>query len=465
MKALARNYVLADAMHQLLLEHPTPAMAKDTLPLVLMKLGGGTSLDLRQMPDRSAAEGIQNVLRALRPFGVGEEEPGVWKLTVPGGRADERLLLRIVRSLLDEIGITMDGITKKDKSTSSVEGLGTKESTGEGTDAGFDKIKDHTVKMLQSFQQKNKDQEAFTLPGELGGLCKMLLEGENVALDGLPDDNLRESLEGLFQQCGLELQEMEEESDSEDEEEQDSSERAMGFGLPESEEQSKMVQTRLLSVMKACGTVASAPASAPAAVRKGPMLMPEGYTAPEESSDEEGPAPVGAAKRKEPPPVSKELIKHQAEMRARQLKGAVTGQEALLSVDPNTREEWMLVPGKFDFLSNIKAGNPMKSRNFQAKSKGSGADAAPRVMDPKIKAEMDAIMQAHHDARGPTLVEQHRQKLKQEKEAKAKDGKGSQWKWSRDKDLDSGRRVDKDALHQVLGGAVEDLKKKFQGGF
>ena len=123
----------------------------------------------------------------------------------------------------------------------------------------------------------------------------------------------------------------------------------------------------------------------------------------------------------------------------------------------------MLDPGKFDFLSSIKAGNPMKSRTFQAKSKGEASEPSSRAMDPKIKAEMDAIMQAHTDARGPTLVEQHRLKKKQEKEEKA--GKKGQWNWNRDKDLDSGRRVDKNALHMVLGGASEDLKKKFQGGF
>jgi hypothetical protein len=43
-------------------------------------------------------------------------------------------------------------------------------------------------------------------------------------------------------------------------------------------------------------------------------------------------------------------------------------------------------------------------------------------------------------------------------------GKGD-WKWSRDKDLDEGRRVDKDALHQVLGGAATELKTKFQGSY
>ena len=54
------------------------------------------------------------------------------------------------------------------------------------------------------------------------------------------------------------------------------------------------------------------------------------------------------------------------------------------------------------------------------------------------------------------------EKQQEKKEAAGKDGA---WKWSREKDLDAGRRVDKDALHMVLGGAAENLKTKFQGGF
>jgi hypothetical protein len=83
-------------------------------------------------------------------------------------------------------------------------------------------------------------------------------------------------------------------------------------------------------------------------------------------------------------------------------------------------------------------------------------------VDPKIRAEMDSIMQAHSDARGPSLVDQHRQDKAQKDE---ESGADKNWKWSRDKDLDSGRRVDKNALNMVFGGASDNLKKKFQGGF
>jgi hypothetical protein len=128
------------------------------------------------------------------------------------------------------------------------------------------------------------------------------------------------------------------------------------------------------------------------------------------------------------------------------------------------REEWMIVPGKYDFLSNVKSGQPIKSRGFQnKKSRDSEAPAAP--VHPAIQAEMDAIMQAHQQARGPSLFDQHRAKKQKEKELSAAAGGKTEWKWSRDNDLDAGRRVDKDALGMILGGASANLKTKFQGGF
>jgi hypothetical protein len=76
---------------------------------------------------------------------------------------------------------------------------------------------------------------------------------------------------------------------------------------------------------------------------------------------------------------------------------------------------------------------------------------------------MDAIMQAHQDSRGPSLFDQHRAAKQDENKARATNKQG--WTWNRENDLDAGRRVDKDALHMVLGGATDNLKTKFQGGF
>jgi hypothetical protein len=88
--------------------------------------------------------------------------------------------------------------------------------------------------------------------------------------------------------------------------------------------------------------------------------------------------------------------------------------------------------------------------------------AAP--VDPAVQAEMDAIMDLHRQARGPSLLEQHRLKKSEEK-AEAEKGGKAEWKWSRDKDLDDGRRVDKNNLKMIMGGAASNLKDKFQGGF
>ena len=415
----ARNYELAEALYALLVEHPTADMSINTLPLVLIKLAGGTSLDLRQMPNRSAALALNGVLETMQTFGLNQSEHQVWKWEVPGGTRpgappprDERILLRIVRTLLNDIGLTMEAIEKdndlvSNSRTSSTNGSKTVPdpvaATATETNAAPDNnaaetvltaIENKTFKMLHSFQSKapgqgGEEKKPFTLPAELGGLCNMILEGETIALDGLPDQKLRQSLEELFETCGLELCEMDEEEDDEssnDEEGRtkgemrdaggggDENVKSMGYGLPEQSARLELARAKLASVMGACEQAVSDPTKLESAVTqkrplKGPMRMPANYQAPEESSDEEGPAPVGEMAKRKESTLSKEMIKQQAEMRARQLKGAVTGVEELMSSDPNQREEWMLVPGKFDFLSSIKAGNGIKSRNFQAASK------------------------------------------------------------------------------------------------
>jgi hypothetical protein len=62
-------------------------------------------------------------------------------------------------------------------------------------------------------------------------------------------------------------------------------------------------------------------------------------------------------------------------------------------------------------------------------------------------------------------MDQHRAIKSKEREAAASGGKKKDFQWSRDKNLDDGRRVDKDALGMILGGASDNLKTKFHGGF
>ena len=126
-------------------------------------------------------------------------------------------------------------------------------------------------------------------------------------------------------------------------------------------------------------------------------------------------------------------------------------------------------PGEHDFLKGVMASGTIKNRTFKNEKVRGGGDGReeghPDVpLDPKIKAEMDAIIQAHTHARGPSLIDQHREKKTEEKLREKSKGKG-EWKWNRDDDLDNGRKVDKNHLHMVLGGAATELKNKFQGGY
>ncbi len=232
--------------------------------------------------------------------------------------------------------------------------------------------------------------------------------------------------------------------------------------------------------MEAVEGYASVPSQAKALIARKPDRVVENYTlAPDtaheeptlnaineasndEEEDEVGPSPTIRVVGPALPP---EVIKAQANKRARELAIASSGVQVEETVeDMSGREEWMLTPGKVDFLQVLSnKGQSTASRKFENK-KQSSASEAPTVVDPKVQSELNAILKAHSEARGPTLLEQHRSKLAAEKEAGGGE-RGKDWKWNRDKDLDSDRRVDKSALQQVFGGATEGLQKKFQGGF
>ena len=63
--------------------------------------------------------------------------------------------------------------------------------------------------------------------------------------------------------------------------------------------------------------------------------------------------------------------------------------------------------------------------------------------------------------RGPSLMDAHREKVRSQKEEKAK-AKGGGYGWSRDKDLEAGRRVDKNNLNNLMAGK-KALNDKFAG--
>jgi Protein of unknown function (DUF3752) len=443
---LERNHLLANALCSLFNHHPNFA---SELPIILIRLGRGTTFDFSAMTDQDAAQRLTDVFRCLSPFGTTLSEDGtIWSWDNPTGNrtsstnnTSELVLVRVVRALLDQIGITIEAVQQFENPT-----IGNKISVG--IEAADNEVEVKAIQMLEKFSESN-------VASELAGICTMILEGEMINLDGIPDEAVKESLESLLISCGLEKSEMEiDESDDK----VVGTDTTMGFGLPE--KQTDQATIMLSNVINICHSKPKASIRRPI---KGPML-PEAYIDGHNSSDndDEGPLPFGAAATIRENILSKEQIKAAAARRAYELACAKDG----IDIDPTTlmhsvREEWMVVPGKYDFLSSVQTG---RSRTFASKSKGMDPNQKESI-DPKIQAEIRSIREAYEETRGPSLMDQHREAkmllLQQQQNAGSNT---TSWKWNRDKDLDDGRRVDKDALGMILGNAGTDLKNKFQGG-
>lgn len=496
-----RSTNLARALNSLLRDHAPMATE---LPLILIRLAGGTMMDLRHMTNASAAQGLQTVLSCLEPFGVAADNH-VWSFSTPASgssrqRRDELVLLRVVRSLLDEVGVNMETVLKFECSPvvndedaessrpsdgrqsnlkpSAPSSLSPHDDGDSERDILQNAMRERTMQFLTSFL----DQDA-SLGQQLAGLCATIASGESVSIDGLPDERLKEGLSSLFEACGLEKSEMEEQADEDDDDDNESdvdedSGPTFGYGLPDGMSRDD-VCLRLAAVMETCrekprsrrvmGPMIGTPEDIDHA-RKLPShernAETNEYDDNDDEDDDEGPLLPNAVPRG--PTIPLELIKAQAERRELELKATAAGVDIPLT-DASGREEWILLPGKYDFLSGIKTGQTVtKSRGFQNKKVGGTNDEVPPAVHPAIQRELDKIIAAHEEARGPSLMEQHRQKVATQKEAAAAEaaarGSKKNWDWNRDKDLDAGRRVDKDALRMVLGGAADGLKTKFQGG-
>ncbi len=453
MKANPSSHLLTQALCRLFSARPVFAQE---LPILLIRLAGGSTFDLRQMNDYDAANALESVLECLKDFGV-QQKNGEWLFQALPGRRDERVLLRVIRSQLDDVGVTLPAVTAYDaKAKEQLQAsLNFSESKADDAstivhfqDLAVDRIKDLTSSVVLKYQATDSE-----LGLQLAGLCQTIAQGESISIDGIPDESLKASLEEIFLACGLEKSEMANEDGSEDDNDEEE-EPTMGYGLPENANDS--IPLRLVAVMEACRN--------PKRRTLGPMrpTQEEATTTYNSDDEDEGPTLPGQERRLRGPAVPDYIIKAQAEHRELELKATAAGVDIPSAM--GGREEWMVVPGKYDFLSNIKSGQPMKSRGFEnKKTRGGDEEVSQAPIHPAIQAEMDAIMQAHKEARGPSLFDQHRAKKQQEKAAEA--GKKQEWSWKRDKDLDEGRRVDKDALHMVLGGAKDNLKTKFHGGF
>jgi hypothetical protein len=406
---------------------------------MLIRLVGGTTFNLQQMTDAVAVNGLERVFESLAMYGVQKNESNdLWMFSPPAGASsrDELVLLRVIRSILDEIGVNMSAVQQYEKEELASElPSETKQQLKTEEDERIETIKTSAEKLLNDFKDVDPN-----LGKQLVEICKTILTGESLCIDGLPNANLKSSLGTIFEHCGLEKTEMENDDDSDDDEDAEA-EILLGYGLPENHDNGE-VKLKLASFIETCDRP---PIQKQTRRVLGPQRPPNDL----DDDDDEGPSPLGVASKGHT--LSQELLQARMQQQAAEQVSA-----------EGEREEWMLVPGEHDFLSSIKSGQSIKSRGF--KNEKARESEVQEEINPTIQKEMDSIMEAHKAARGPSLFTQHRARKQQEKQ-EASGGKEGDWKWSRDDDLDAGRRCDKGALKMMLGGAATNLQTKFQGGF
>ena len=468
-KAPPGAHALASALTQLFHAYPSmSSLDEGGIPLLFIQLSRGTEYNLSQMPDRKLACLLQVVFEALKVHGMEIGSDGAWKWgNAPkgGGNDNDLALLRLSRALLNGAGVTIDSVEKYEedqmqklkqiqqekssKDDSQVKATATTNAQeveeNEKEIRHRKRVERMTYQLLDRFDPKDSSSSESSLSNELQGICDVLNEGESIQLDGIENSKLKATLSQLFQLVGLELVEIDEE-DSDDEKDNDSNngEKAMGYALPDMATRD-IVASNLNEVLRVCRFRSSGGSeSAPTSWKSnGSLHHPDNaHHAQEESSsdDEDGPAPLGtvaaakAAKRKRPPPSQNNKAK--------------AGE-----IDEGGREEWMLVAGEHEFLLGISKST--KSRTFKnEKMRGqsiAATAASAQPINPQVLEEVNAIQKAYEQSRGPSLFDAHREKVQQKKE---EEKSKKEWKWSRDKNLDEGRRVDKNALHMVLGGAT-----------
>jgi len=362
-------------------------------------------------------------------------------------------LLIIINKLLDSAGFSLGAVAEyemeervkinKENKVREDEERKVREKT---------QVKGVLLKMLVNFGTE--------LGPEIKGMLDMLMEGEVVVTDGIDNVELKNGIDGLLTLVGLGRSKTDEGEE--------------GFGMPEGE----AVQ-RVGEVLRFLGPVCevadpkaeieslrsqSTPSNLSSRGPSGPSRGPARGPVDDEEDDF---APNKNAKSLFTP----DEIKMQAKIREHELENTRRASKGLpplpplnpdLEADPDGthREEWMLNPGEHNFLDGLAAKEGViKSRGFKNEKGANTAAAAPEpVVDPEVQAEMEALQRKHDELRGPSLMDVHRGKVQAAKEEKANE-KG--YGWSR-KDLDAGRRVDKNNLKNLMGGK-EALKDKFAG--
>ena len=453
----------ADAVYSLLDRHP--ALSQD-LPIMLIRMAGGASFSFQQMTDRDAAHGLEQVFGCLQKYGLQRDNDNnnnnswTWKshsafTTTRGNSTTELFLIKIATTLLDQMGLTMEAIQSFEKQQQHQQQSSTDEIQQQQQPSSLSlltPLQKQTMDLLGRFLQNDA-----SLPQQLGQLCQMVLDGESVSIDGIPNQMLKSNMESLFRAAGLERAEIINDDDD-DSSDSDNNEGGgsptMGYGLPETNDD--FAKRNLHNMIRVCQTKQEQAAAATTRSIQGPLPQHRAneYANHESDDDSEGPEPLGTTKQRWAPTISDDTVKAMAEQRAQQMAEA-TGMD--IPTATGEREEWMMKPGQHDLLQSIKSGNVMKSRNFQNK-KNCAAATTTAPIDPSVQAEVDAIRQRHAESRGPSLMDQHTQKNKQQQKQQRANG----FSWNREKNLDDGRRVDKDALKMMMGGGSA-LKEKFQG--
>ncbi|KAL3811208.1 hypothetical protein ACHAXA_004510 [Cyclostephanos tholiformis] len=431
------------------------------------------------MPDRNLARLLEVVFESLIIHGMELGEKGDWKWgnALKGGTGrqggDDMALLRLARALLNGVGFTINRVEAYEQDQlrqlqhpnnceTQFEKPHTNNETHEkGAAMKWDeklqeneedirsrkRVERMTSQMLDRFDPKN----STSLANELQGICNALIEGESIQLDGIENEKLKATLAQLFLLIGLEVVEM----DDDDEVDyggnignDNTKEKALGYFLSDSSGVSNINEVLRVCRFRSSGGSEDAPTSWVAK----PLLSTHYDKAQEESSsdDDDGPAPLGTIA----------AVKASKRQRLPQIQNLNSKSGGF---DEGGREEWMLVPGEHDFLKGISKS--IRSRTFKnEKMRGqaivsfSDRNSAEHI-NPEVLEEVNAIQKAYEQSRGPSLFDAHRQKTQESKHQR----RPNEWTWSRDSNLDDGRRVDKNALHLVLGGASTELKNKFQG--
>lgn len=422
-------------------------------------------------------------------------------------------LVRWVRDELNRFGITMQKvqeyelslqeITKKDGSHHHDHDSHDSHRRGDHLSMEND-IACLTQMLLEKFSMPTNTSSltsipSFTLAKELFDIFNMIQQHEIVSLDGISDEQLKISLEQLFLAIGLCREEMEDESEN-DSSNKEGQEVAYGFVMPESQEEmndeknvSWIVERNLDAAINACKAMHQT------------WMQQQQQQQQQIQNKQHSQSVVKSAKRIlgpcRPPPLmaldtmplkeendlDAEVVEGEGDeeddfgpdpfaadaMRRRTMPSISNGNQQKVNPDvqsslENKREEWMMQPGEHDFLKGVLSKG-IKSRTFRNEkvkdTRLSSATINNNVpLDPKIQKQVDEIKKLHEEARGPSLMEQHRERIEQEKREKNNQKQGG-WSWSREKDLDAGRRVDKSHLHMVMGGASSELKNKFQGSY